>query len=365
MSVDAPLVIAPDGAMLAAGDGPELLAWRNDGAPAWKVFTEGVLVGVVAGLEHVVTIDADGLLCRWRRTDGELVSSDRIGHTPLALILAADGRTVAVVTSEGPMVEFPHGLQLVPMPGTTAAAFGPDGALGVGRRDGTFTALELKSGAAWGSIKLGAAVGAVAWSSLGSWLVGCELVLYRVSGDATTMLASLPGADKPITQLACAQNGLVAAARAGDHVELWELHADRPLGEFVLRRAITSVCFGPALILGIGLEDGDGNWVDLATGATFRTEPHPGRARNTWRLENRVDIGAVRGAIARHQAGGAPIARYVPRPDPDDEGGAGGWLAGCLSVLTAMFLLSAMCGGLMLLMYVLRTYGLWKYLPIR
>lgn len=365
MSQDAPTAIAPDGVMLAAGDGPELLAWRNDGAPAWKAFTEGILVGVVVGLEHVVTVDADGRLCRWRRGDGELASTQRISQQPIGLILAADGRSVAVVTPEGPLVEFPHGLQLVPVPDTTAASFGPPGAIGVGKSDGTFTAIELMSGAAWGSIKLGARVGAVTWSALGSWLVGCELVLFRVSGDATTMQASIPGADKPITWLACAQNGLVAAARAGDHAELWELHGNRPLGEFVLRRPITSVCFGPALILGIGLEDGDANWVDLATGATFRTEPHPGRARNTWRLENRVDVGAVRGAVAMHQAGGAPIARYVPRPDPDDDGGKGGCLAGCVSVASMVALLSAMCGGLLLLMYILRTYDLWRYLPIR
>jgi hypothetical protein len=189
--------------------------------------------------------------------------------------------------------------------------------------------------------------------------------LFRVSGDGATLQAAIPGADKPIAMVACSQNGLVAAAAAGDHVELWELHKNRPIGEFVLRRPLTSVCFGPALLLGIGLDDGDGNWVDLGTGATFRTEPHAGRSRNTWRLENKVDVAAVRGAIALHQAGGKPIARYVPRPHPDDDGGGGGCLAGCVSTLGVVFVLSAMCGGLMLLMYVLKTYDLWRYLPLR
>ena len=114
---------------------------------------------------------------------------------------------------------------------------------------------------------------------------------------------------------------------------------------------------------GLVLDDGDGNWIDLATGATFRTEPHPGRGRATWRLENKVDLGAIRGAIALQQAGGAPIARYVPKDD--DGGGRSGFWAGCLSVVTVLFTFTLICTGLLTLMYVLKTYDLWRYLPMR
>jgi hypothetical protein len=360
--VSAPFSVAPDGMLFVAADGPELLAWRGDGAPQWKQFTEGMLVGVAVGLEVVVTVDADGRVCRWRRGDGELVSTTSLPHRPLGLHMANDGR-VLIVTRDGPLVDTPLGFRLIPSPGCTWAAYGPGEALGVGCEDGTFTAIELQSGAAWGSVRLPAPVAAVAWSAVGVWMVGAERSLYRISGDGKAIQATIGGADHPMDQLTVAANGVVVAGRAGDRVELWELNRNRPIGEFVLRRTIGGVAFGPGLLLAIGLDDGDGNWIDLATGATFRTEPHAGRSRNTWRLENKVDLGAIRGAIALQQAGGAPIARYVPKPD--EGGGSTGYWAGCLSVLTVLFTSTLICTGVLALMYVLKTYDLWRYLPLR
>ncbi len=358
----APFSVSPDGLLFVAADGPELLAWRSDGAPQWKQFTDGMLVGVAVGLEVVVTVDDGRRVSRWRRTDGELVSTVEIGHAPLGMHLAADGR-VLVVTPDGPLVETPLGFRLVPAPGCTAAAYGPGESVGIGLGDGTFTALELRSGAAWGSTRMPAPVSAVAWSALGAWVVGADRLLHRVSGDGKTVQATIGGAEHPMDALAVSGNGVIVAGRAGDRVELWELHRNRPIGEFLLRRAIGGIAFGPGLLLAIGLDDGDGNWIDLATGATFRTEPHPGRGRATWRLENKVDLGAIRGAIALQQAGGAPIARYVPKDD--DGGGRSGFWAGCLSVVTVLFTFTLICTGLLTLMYVLKTYDLWRYLPMR
>ncbi len=362
--MSAPFSVSPDGLLFAAADGPELLTWRNDGAPQWKVFTDGILVGVAVGLEVVVTVDTDRRVCQWRRTDGELVSTVSIAHHPLALVPSPDGRLL-IVTRDGPLVDSPLGFRLVPVRGCTWAALGPGEALGVGCEDGTFTAIELRSGAAWGSVKLPAPVSGVAWSALGSWLVGAERTLYRVSGDGKLVQATIAGADHAMDLLAVSGNGIVVAARAGDRVELYELHKNRSIGEFILRRAIGGVQFGPGLLLAIGLDDGDGNWIEMATGATFRTEPHPGRSRATWRLENKGDLGAIRGAIALLQAGGAPIARYVPKPTADEDAGGGGYLAGCVSVLMVLFTFTLICSGLLVLMYVLKTYDLWRYLPLR
>ncbi|MEZ4240231.1 MAG: hypothetical protein R3F59_29570 [Myxococcota bacterium] len=179
----------------------------------------------------------------------------------------------------------------------------------------------------------------------------------------------MTGADTPIDAVCCSANGLIAAARTEDHVELYELNETRPVGESVLRRRIGGIAFGPGLLLAIGLDDGDGNVVDLGNGASFRTEPHPCRGRNTWRLENKVDLGAVRGAIAKMQAGGAPIAQYVaPPPDPDmgpADGGGSGCLGGCLGVMGVLLVLAVFCGGLTVLMYVLKVWGLWDLLPMR
>jgi hypothetical protein len=360
-----PFAVAPDGLSFAAGDGPELLTWRSDGAAQWKVFTDGLLVGVAITPTEVVTVDDRCHVARFRRTDGELLSRTPIEGQPTDLGQTVDGRLFAV-TPAGPMVDTPIGWRLLPAAGCTAAALGPGEAVGVGTESGRFSAIEARSGAPWGTVELGAPVAAVAWSALGCWLVAAGRSLVRVSGDGKVVQATIPGADHEIESLTVTHNGVIVAARAGDRVELWELHRNRPIGEFLLRRPLGDVAFGPGLLLAIGLDDGDGNWIELATGATFRTEPHPGRNRTTWRLENKVDLGAVRGAIALQQAGGAPIARYVPRPDPEGGGGGGGgMLAGCISVLGATFTATLICTGVLGLMYVLKTYDLWRYLPLR
>jgi hypothetical protein len=149
---------------------------------------------------------------------------------------------------------------------------------------------------------------------------------------------------------------------AGEHVELYELYNNRPLGEFVLRRHIGGVAFGAALQLGIGLDDGDGNIVDLALGDTFRTEPHPGRGRNTWRLENKADIAAIRGVIAIHQAGGKAVASLVKRDKGGERsagGGRAGCIAGCVGVLSLLGVLLAFTVLVLAVVWMARSSGIW------
>ncbi|MEQ1503231.1 MAG: hypothetical protein ABMB14_13425, partial [Myxococcota bacterium] len=269
----------------------------------------------------------------------------------------APNGVVGVLTDAGVTVIGPSGTRTLPMPGATAFAFGPNGAsVGIGTAAGTFTAIEVATGAAWGSVQLPAGITGVGWTALGAWIVGADRMLYRVNGEGAKVEAAITGADTPIASVACSGNGLIVAARTTDRVELYELHANKPIGEFLLRRSIGAIAFGPALTLAIGLDDADGNVVELGTGASFRTEPHPGRGRNTWRLENKVDLGAVRGAIALHQAGGKPIARYVP---PQEDSGNSGCLGGCLGVIGLVLVLTVFCAGLLLVTYLLRSWGVW------
>jgi hypothetical protein len=183
--------------------------------------------------------------------------------------------------------------------------------------------------------------------------------IHRVSGDGKTIQAFIPGADSDVDRVAVSRSGIVCAARAGDHVELYELHANQPLGEFVLRRQIGGLAFGAGHALGIGLDDGDANVVDVATGESWRTEPHPGRGRTTWRLENKVDLAKVRGALAFQAAGGQPIAKYVPPPKQEESRGLFGCLGGCAGVVGVVLVVSLTCGGVMLGVYLLKSWGIW------
>jgi hypothetical protein len=362
----APFALSADGSTLAAGDGPELLVWRGDGTPAWKKFCAGILVDVAVTVDQVLAIDADGRLLRFRRSDGEELGESSLPGAPVALRVTAQG-VVGVLTRDTLVLISASGEQVLPASGATAFAFGPDGtSLGVGRSDGSFTAIEVQSGAPWGTVSLPGPVAGVEWSSLGQWIVGVDRMVYRIRGDGSAIDAAITGADHPIQGLSVSQSGLVVAARAGEHVELYELYRNAPLGEFVLRRRIGAVCFGPGLHLAVGLDDGDGNVIELGTGATWRTEPHPGRGRNTWRLENKVDLAAVRGAIALHQAGGQPIARYVPPPQAQEpQSGGSGCLAGCLAVFSLVGVISLICAGVLLFTYLWRAWGMWELMPIR
>jgi hypothetical protein len=362
----APFALSADGSTLAAGDGPELLVWKGDGTPAWKKFCPGILVDLAITVDQVVAVDADGRLLRYRRSDGEDLGEIPLSGTPLAMRVAANG-TIAVLLQDSLVLLGVGGQQVLPAAGAVTFGFGPNGtSLGIGRKDGTFTAVEVQSGASWGTVALPGPVAGVDWSALGQWIVGVDRMVYRIRGDGTAIEAAITGADHPIQGLAVSQSGLVVAAQAGEHVELYELYRNAPLGEFVLRRRIGAIGFGHGLHLGIGLDDGDGNVIDLSTGASWRTEPHPGRGRNTWRLENKVDLAAVRGAIALQQAGGQPIARYVPPPQAQEsQSGGSGCLAGCLAVFSVVGVLSVLCAGVMLFTYLWRTWGLWEIVPIR
>ncbi|MEZ4240232.1 MAG: hypothetical protein R3F59_29575 [Myxococcota bacterium] len=122
--------------------------WRGDGAPAWKRFTDGILVGVAVGVDVIVTIDAEGQLVRWRRTDGEKLDRQHVpGPTPRDLRLTDSG-VIGVLDDDGVTVLAPAAApQRIHVAGAAAFSFGPGGgSVGVGTTSGRFTAIELATG---------------------------------------------------------------------------------------------------------------------------------------------------------------------------------------------------------------------------
>jgi hypothetical protein len=364
----APFALSPDGVSLVCCDGPELLVYRSDGTPLWKQFTDGILIGVAFVGPHVITLDSEGRLTRWRLADGTVFETMTVPGDVRGLAVDPTTGAAAALTPSGPILMVPGAPpRPVPAPGAAAVAFGPGGAsLAVGTEGGQLTALELATGAAWGTLQLQGPIRAITWCALGSWLVGAGEALARVQGDAQALQVLIPAQGGPVRAVTTTADGLAAAAQIGDDtVAVYELFSSKRLGEIVVRRRIGGVTFGAGTQLGIGLDDGDATVVDIVSGKQARTEPHPGRGRNTWRVENRVEGAGLRGAMAFHKAGEQPIARYVPPPDPEDEGGGGGCLGGCLGVLGLVLFLSLFCAGVVGLMYFLRAYGLWEFIPIR
>lgn len=356
MSEPAPFASSPDGALLICGDGPELLVYHGSGQPAWKAFCDGVLVGCGASRDAVVTLDADGKLTWFRSLDGtQLEEAASVGE-PADLSVAGDGR-VAVAGPDGVALVLrggePH---LLPIPGASCVAFGPDGnSLGVGTSAGVLQAMDPASGAAWGQVELGVPVTGVAWSALGVWVVTAGNALFVVSGDGTTIVARVD-AEGPLTQVTVADHGVLAAARLGhNQVAVFELNSNRRVGQIDLRRRIGGLGFGVGGRIGIGLDDGDASVVDLQAGGGLRTEPHQGRGRNNWNLDVRVDTAAIRGALARNRAGGTAIAAYTGwRPEDEQEGGR--WKT-CLGAALGCGFLLFSCVSCSVLVYALRAFG--------
>ena len=338
---------------VAVADGPEILVYQSgDGAPLWKQFCDGILVGVAVVGPRVITLDSEGMVTFRRLQDGQTEDTGTMSAGATQLLVSPKG-AVGAVTPDGITV---FGGAGVSMPQVSAAAFGPGAtSIGIGTRTGIFSAVDPQSGAAWGSVDLGAPVTGVTWSSAGQWVVSSGRRIAVIQGDGSALLASMdaPGDLGPV---ACSDNGLLVAALCGSlQVACFELHGNRSIGTIDLKRDIAGVDFGSAAMLAIGVDDGDASLVDLFTGKVGRTEPHPGRGRNTWAVQVHVDRAAVRGAAALSKAGGTPIAEYVPIPE-DDEGGC---LKSCLMVLAVSTVLCMGCSGCSALVYGLRAMGIF------
>jgi len=347
------LPLAFGASLVAIADGPELLVYQaSDGAPVWKQFCDGVLVGVAVVGQRVVTLDTEGAITWWAIADGRQEDTYGFGGSVSQLVAAADG-VCGAVTPNG--LSMTHGGTLS-IPQVSAASFGPDSAsIGVGTSSGSFSAIDPTTGSAWGTVELGAAVTGVAWSAQGTWVVAAANRIAVVSGDGTEVIASIAGPDS-LRGLSISENGLLAASVCGSQqIACFELHGHRAIGTIDLKRDIEGVAFGTAAMVAIAIDDGDVSFVDMYNGKIGRTEPHPGRGRNTWAVKVGIDQAAVRGAVALNKAGGVPIAKYVPPPE-DDEGGC---MMTCLTLLAISIVVCMGCTGCSGIVYLLRTMGIF------
>lgn len=345
MSFAAGIHFAANGTAFAVCDGPELLVYGGDGSPRWKHFCEDVLVGVRVTPSGVITVDASGNLTRFRPHDGMVQDTVRIDGGAVGMDVSAQG---VVLVQGAEDITLVQGTSTRPLGvgGTSAAAFGPDaGSIGMGWSNGTFRAMDANTGAAWGEIPLGAAITAVAWSPRGSWVVGAGPQLFVISGDGQQVLATLP-LDEPCRAVAAAGDGVLVAAMVGEmQVAFGELHTNKTAGFALFRREVHGISWGPAGRLAIGLDDGDGSVIDALAGGSIRTEPHPGRGRNTWNFEDKIAKDDLRGAAAYSIAGGAPIAKYEGY---EPEGWKWYQIVGIiLAIFTVICMGCTGCGGLL------------------
>ncbi|MBT3219306.1 MAG: WD40 repeat domain-containing protein [Proteobacteria bacterium] len=351
----APYFYEPNGLCHVCIDGPELLVYDGDGGPRWKQFCNNLIVDAGATTELVITADLDGLVSFWRAMDGQLVDEVPTNSQPSAMGTAPQG-LVALATSDAVVLVSQRSSMPIVAQQPTAVAFGGNGtSLGVGTASGAFVVLEPNTGEVQGSVDVGEPISGVAFSAMGMWAVVAGSRLHLVSVDGSELLHSTQNCDAPLRGATCSQEGALVSSVIGlNQVGIFDLQNKKLSGIIHFRREVGAVSMGPRGYLGIGLDDGDANRVDLFNGRAIRTEPHPGRGRNNWNLTCEVNFAALRGAVTHARSGGGPVASFV---FIEEDAPKRGWGRTCLMGCLVMFLLVLGCSGCLGLAYVVRGMG--------
>lgn len=322
---ESPFSFDRSGAIQVSVDGPEVLVYSGEGVPMWKGFLQGIGVAVHAAAQRVATFDTDGRMLSFTSHDGTPVVDVSLDVAPVAVAGARDGRCAVVaddcvllVSRDGESYRLPHA-------GGLNASFGGPGQthLGVVGSDGVLTVFDTQSAAVICTAATGVSPVDVGYSGLGRWVVlgAGQLHQYAVvegvglSGTSLDVLRVVPVAPDA-RQLEIADDGVICAITVGDReVRILELWTDRICGGISFNRTVSDLCFGAGSMLGIGLEDGDSNRVNLTVGGSWRSSPGFGRGHTTWACNVQVDHVTLRSAVIAATAGGGAVAQVVLRQE--------------------------------------------------
>lgn len=297
------------GRTLVLADGSELLV--HDGpseGPLWRRECAAPLVAVGATPMEVIAVDRDGEIT-WFEPDREAVrASASVGEPVRAAAVSPDGH-VLVAMSGGARVFAPAGPGVqVAFTGARAVAWGPAGRFLVAGEDGRVGEFAA-DGAPGATATLDGPPVAAAHDARGFWVVATASKLLRLQGGALHHLTNAP-ADMPVRAVACSEDGSQIAMALGDSLALVLSWPERDtVGQLrYLDRRVEGLAFGPDPWLAIALDGGDGNKLDLQTGALHRTDTQPGRTHRRWMVQVSVDP-----AQMPTQRAPAPVA---PAPSP-------------------------------------------------
>lgn len=359
MSILAPFHLDANGIMAVCGDGPELLVFSGDNKPAFKAFCNGILVGVGVADDRVIAADSDGAMTWWRTFDGEVLETCQAMGSLKGMEVHPSGK--CAVWTDHDVQLFHRGNQVgsTSTRGPTAVAFDDSGAgMAIGNAKGELLVLvpEAEGVAAPLVLFPGAPnalpVNSVAWSRVGHWVVCVGGALVLVDRLGTAVIGELARVNEPGSHVTVSADGvLVAVVYSDRRVDVYDMTSRRKVGDVVFRRDVCGLQFGPGALLGVGLDDGDFNRIDLLSGAASRSEPHHGRARNNWNFESSMDYSAIRGAVVSNRAGGQAIAKFVYDEDMEPKRSKGFYVGVGCAVLTFS------CAGCGILGFILRYFG--------
>jgi hypothetical protein len=278
-----PFAWHPNAPVFVCSDGAEVLAYdaRTEG-PSWRFAASATVSHLAASSSAVFALSEDGTLARLDASHGRLLGTDSFGTGVRGIALTADERP-AVLTRDGVMVD----RSLVGTGPTIAAAFHPDRRHALILREGARLELfDMQRCAPLAAARVSAQARAVTWCAAGpAWLVAdgssIELFPLRLEGHQSWVTV----AGQQFEDVLARNDGALVLARAGELVLALGFPDRAVYGQIqYLDKTVGQLAFGPEELVGIGLNAGDANKIDLATGSVCRSDPHQGRPRNRWML---------------------------------------------------------------------------------
>lgn len=276
------------GSVLACIDGDEVLVYAGaDERPLWRARAGVGLVAVASTPGEVIAVDAAGRVQRWEALGGAPVGQVELGAPARDLAVARDGTCAVLLDGGAQVIAGGRAHKRLETQGAEALALRDDGgALALGTARGV-RVIDLRSGGER-AIELDGPARAIAWNVRGFFVAAVGERLWRVSadgGDKTSLLRATGG--RPELVACSADGGLTACQMAPGEVHVIAL--PERVGLIRYQRPVAGLAFGPDVWLGVGLDGGDANKIDLAGGAVHRTDPHAGRARKEWTVAVEVD----------------------------------------------------------------------------
>jgi len=285
------------GSLLVCVDQAELLAYSGvDEHPTFRHVCEAPLVAVGTTVGEVVAVDERGKLWRWEASGGARLDGLSLDGAPRGLAVARDGTTAVLFGDAVAILSGGRLSRRLPIEDATAIALSDDGtSLAVGNPRGRVQVLDARTGNALGATEVGGEVRAVCWNVRGFWLATVGDRLFRVSADGRESTSQLRLAGRRPTHLASsADGGLVAVQLDEREVNVIALPRKEIVGTLRWQRPVEGLAFGPDVWLGVGLDKGDGNKINLSTAACHRTDTHPGRTHQSWEVLLEIDKRAIK-----------------------------------------------------------------------
>ena len=294
-----PFAFGADDRYLTSTEGHEVFVCAaGDEAPLFV----HAMAAPVRGVRHlgaeILAVDAGGHLTALSAS-GAAAWSVELGAEPSALAAHRGTGAWAAVHGAGVIVGKGGAItQRHELPGAIAAAFDDAGGLAMLTPD----ELVLPDGT---RVSMPHVANSLAWSARGVWLIASRAGIYRLRPGSAPELYLKWSGDKPATRVAASADGKLCAFGVGaEAVAVFGVERDVNCGAIVyIERTAGEIEWGPGSYLGIGIGQGDGNKIDVRTGATSRTDPPTDRTRNRWALKVGVDTAAIAGML-----GPAPTA---------------------------------------------------------